>query len=185
MSFKGRIWRTKPSSYRKITVLPMVNTQHTTRCRGHCWCWQCLPARLAEERGQLCFPLWQPHPQGCGCQSRFRRDVHQRHCFVCRLRRCKTAAVPVDLSSRVNVLSGTACSTVLSACRFIVPCPKSHISCSSVRPGDPEPPVEWSLARLTPFIQCRHAQERRRFCTAFAVPVASNCVITDVPSRAP
>ena len=57
--------------------------------------------------------------------------------FVCRLRRCKTAAVPVDLSSRVNVLSGTACSTVLSACRFFVACPESHISCSSVSPGDP------------------------------------------------
>ena len=114
--FKGRIWRVKPSSYRYKTVQPKVKSQHTTRLRGHCWSPRWLPARLTEGRGQLCFPLWQPHPKEFGCQSRFRRDVLQSDCFVCRLRRCKTAAVPEDLLSRVNVLSGTACPTVLSAC---------------------------------------------------------------------
>ena len=48
--------------------------------------------------------------------------------------------------------------------------PKPHIRCSSVSPGDPEPLAEWSLARLTRDHQSRHAQGRRRFCTAFKPP---------------
>ena len=65
---------------------------------------------------------------------------------------------------------GTACATVLSACRVFVACPRPHINCPSVSPGDPEPLGEWALARLTPTHQGRHAQERRRFCTAFRRP---------------
>jgi len=38
--------------------------------------------------------------------------------------RCKTAAVPIDLSSRSYVSSGTACPTVLPACRSFVATPK-------------------------------------------------------------
>ena len=79
---------------------------------------------------------------------------------------------------------GTACPTVLSAGRFIVAFPKSHINCSSVSPGDPEPPGELPLARLTPCHQGRPAQVRRRFCTAYAVPVASNSAFEIVSSRA-
>ena len=77
----------------------------------------------------------------------------------------------------------------LPNCTFCMPFirgyPKSHISCSSVSPGDPEPPDEWPLARLTPLFQGRHAQERRRFCTAFAVPVASNSAFIVAPSGVP
>ena len=53
-----------------------------------------LPARQAEGRGQLFFPLCLPRPRERGRQSRFRRDVQQGDCLVSRLRRCETAAVP-------------------------------------------------------------------------------------------
>lgn len=48
----------------------------------------------------------------------------------------------------------------------------------------PRATAEWPLTRLTPFHQCRHAQERRRFCTAYAVPVASNSAFEIVSARA-
>jgi hypothetical protein len=55
--------------------------------------------------------------------------------------------------------------------------PKPHIRCSSVSPGDPEPLAEWSLARLTRDHQSRHAQGRRRFCTAFKPPQSRPTVL--------
>lgn len=146
-------------------------------------------ARVActADRGQgatVLSPL-SASPAGVRVSVTFSSRRPAKRLFVCRLRRCKTAAVPEDLLSRVDVLSGTACATVLSACRFFVAAPGLTIRCSSVSPGDPEPPVEWALARLTPTHQGRHAQGRRRFCTAFAVPVASSSAFEIVSSSAP
>jgi hypothetical protein len=132
-----------------------------------------MPARHQKGRGQLFFPLLAPHPQECGCQSRFRRDVHQCHCFVSRLRRCETAAVPLDLLSRPLFFRGTACATVFSACRIFAACPALHINCSSVKCGDPCRYMK-SPERF-PFFQGMHAQGRRRFRTAAPGPIASSC----------
>lgn len=47
----------------------------------------------------------------------------------------------------------------LRNCSFGMPrlrgCPRPHISCPSVSPGDPEPPDEWALAHRTPTHQGR------------------------------
>lgn len=106
MFFKGRIWRVKPSSYRYKTVLPKVKSQHTTCWRGHCWYLRGLPARLTEGRGNCAFPSVSLTRRGAGVSHVFVATFTKSDCFVCRLRRCKTAAVPEDLLSRVNVLSG-------------------------------------------------------------------------------
>lgn len=106
---------------------------------------QGMSARRLEGRGQLFFPLYSPHPQECGCQSRFRHDAHQSDCFSGRLRRGEPPPSR-NVFSRPHVPSGTACATVLPACRTVAAFPTLHINCSIGEAWGPRPPA-WNPLR--------------------------------------
>ena len=127
---------------------PNAKSQHTTFSRSRCWCHQCQADRPPEGRGQLFIPLWQPHPQECGCQQCFRLDVHQSERSSGRLRRCEPPPSR-KVFPKVNVLSGTACATVLPACPFSAACPAPHINCFFGEAQGPRPPA-WNRLRRSP-----------------------------------
>ena len=112
-------------SHLQKATLSNANSQHTTFSLGRCWYQQGMPARQLEGRGQLFFPLHLPHPQKCGCQSRFRHDVHLCDCFTGRLRRCEPPPSR-NVSSRVNVFSRDGlrnCFSGMPCCRGLPPAP--------------------------------------------------------------
>lgn len=158
---------------------PNAKSQHTTFSLSRCWRRLGQADRLQEGRGQLCFPLWQPHPQECGCQQCFRHDVHLCHCSSGRLRRCEPPPSRKVLS-RVNVLSWTACATVHPACRAFAACPALHINCFVGEAWGPGrlPGID-SVVPLPSRPACAGTAAVR---TAFADPVVCICSVTTVAS---
>jgi hypothetical protein len=121
----------------KKTVPPDAKSQHTTWFQWRSWYFRWMPARPPEGRGQLFFPLWQPHPQECGCQTRFHRDVRQIWMFLQPATPVRNRRRPLRLLSKPLFIHGTACPAVFSACCTFPACPEFHINCPSVEIGDP------------------------------------------------
>jgi hypothetical protein len=101
-----------------------------------------------------------PHPQECGCQQCFRHDVHQCDCSTGRLRRGEPPPSR-KVFSRLNVLSGTACATVLRHAVLSRLAPRFTSTVPSVKRGAPAASLESTPS--FPFLQGQQAHGRRRF----------------------
>lgn len=124
---------------RVVTVPSAANRLHTTPTHSNCCVPQGLVARLHLDRGQLCFLQVQPRALGARVPDVFIATSIKAGPSFRPTSSVRTAAVP-NLLSRVNVSSGTACSTVLSARRSTRLSPSDELALRQVTSlGDPAP----------------------------------------------
>lgn len=124
---------------RVVTVPSAANRLHTTPTHSNCCVPQGLVARLHLDRGQLCFLQVQPRALGARVPDVFIATSISAEPSFRPTSSVRTAAVP-NLLSRVNVSSGTACSTVHAARRSTRLSPSDELALRQVTSlGDPAP----------------------------------------------
>jgi hypothetical protein len=176
-------WRNqRVSSYSDTSrsVLSKPKSQHTTcpQFKRLCVLYGCLHG-TGRAGGNCSFPFLHLNRRGAVVSHVFVATFTKYERFVCRLRRGETAAVPKDLSSKKNVHRERLPNCSSRMPYFLWLAQRVTGSCSSVSTSGPGHRTTRSASRSH---QGGPAQERRRFRTASAVPVASNCTLTTVAS---